>query len=118
VDRRWFLGKVGSLLGLACAPEIVTAGVRKVEIIEPEIITDSGVKILLHQVGDAAPIKGSQGFGHGCIWQHVRTGEVWVNVGSMSVASWKNITGNPTNFLKMVLAQRLNQIKNTDRLGS
>ena len=115
MNRRWFLGLIGSVAGVAIAPKIG----ELVTISKPELITDDGVSVLLHQLGRGAPPQGSPGFAHGCLWQDIKWPDrVWFNAGDTVKAQWMEPPGDPEKFVAMVTRQRLNIALQDMRDGS
>ncbi len=110
MNRRWFLGAIGSLVGAAAVPTLVKAGMTKVEIVKPQIITNDGVNILLNQIGTGPPPVGATGFGHGCIWQEIY-GNIWVNLGTKESSQWHLIKGKQDGFLKLAHRTQMEQLR-------
>ena len=106
-SRRWFLGAVGSLVGMAAVPLIGNALPLKVEIVEPKVITDSGAEMALHQMGFGVPENYTQGFAYGAIWGRIDRPEVYVNAGGLHESRWFPLPGDRTKALGFAMNQQL-----------
>src|SRR5476651_2615451 len=105
-DRRWFLGAVGSLIGMASVPLIGSNLPSKIEIAEPKIITDSGVQMLLHQMGFGVPENDTQGFMYGAVWGCVDRPDVYVNAGNLKKSLWFKMGGDRKKAVAFAMSQQ------------
>jgi hypothetical protein len=129
MERRWFLAKVGAIIGSAFLPtlgptkttlenakRIVDAADGEiVRIKDPEMVEEEGVKVLLHQIGSGPPKRDAQGFGNGAIWLDANTGIVYCNIASAQHAVWKQMDGDPEKFVSMALEHQLEPYKEKPR---